>query len=60
MRLVDYGIRGMHLLYDLLDGYDALVMVDACPAAAGPVSWSCSRSGPTDLGGCGGEFDPTG
>ena len=28
-RLVDYGIRGMHLAYDLLEGYDALVMIDA-------------------------------
>jgi len=30
-RLVDYGIRGMHLAYDLLDGYDALVLIDARP-----------------------------
>ncbi len=29
VRVVDYGIRGMHLAYDLLDGYDALVIVDA-------------------------------
>lgn len=29
--LVDYGIRGMHLAYDLLDGYDELVLVDAVP-----------------------------
>ena len=34
VRVVDYGIRGMHLAYDLLEGYDALVIVDACPAAA--------------------------
>ncbi|MEU3453561.1 hydrogenase maturation protease [Micromonospora sp. NPDC006766] len=28
----DYGIRGMHLAYDLLDGrHDVLVMVDALP-----------------------------
>jgi hydrogenase maturation protease len=28
--VVDYGIRGVHLAYDLLDGrYDALVLVDA-------------------------------
>lgn len=33
--LVDYGIRGMHLAYDLLDGYDTLVVIDAIPAAAG-------------------------
>lgn len=31
VRVVDYGIRGMHLAYDLLDGYDALVLVDAYP-----------------------------
>jgi hydrogenase maturation protease len=31
VQLVDYGIRGMHLAYDLLDGCDALVLVDAIP-----------------------------
>lgn len=34
-RVVDYGIRGMHLAYDLLEGYDALVLVDAVPFADG-------------------------
>lgn len=30
--VADYGIRGVHLAYDLLDGrYDALVLVDALP-----------------------------
>ncbi|MFD0628667.1 hypothetical protein ACFQ2K_44655 [Streptomyces sanglieri] len=36
VRVVDYGIRGMHLAYDLLDGYDALVLVDAYPGAGPP------------------------
>jgi hydrogenase maturation protease len=31
VRVVDYGIRGMHLAYDLLEPWDALVMVDALP-----------------------------
>lgn len=31
VRVVDYGIRGMHLAYDLLDGCDALVLIDAIP-----------------------------
>ena len=31
VRVVDYGIRGMHLAYDLLDPWAALVMVDALP-----------------------------
>ena len=29
VRVVDYGIRGMHLAYDLLEGWDTLVLVDA-------------------------------
>lgn len=34
--MVDYGIAGMHLAYDLLDGYDALVLVDALPDRGAP------------------------
>ena len=34
--MVDYGIRGMHLAYDLLDGCDALVLVDALPDRGAP------------------------
>ncbi len=36
----DFGIRGMHLAYQLLDGYDALLLVDAMPRgkAAGTVT----------------------
>lgn len=35
-RIVDYGIRGMHLAYDLLDGYDVLILVDAIPDRGEP------------------------
>ncbi|WP_327151756.1 hydrogenase maturation protease [Nocardia sp. NBC_01329] len=31
VRVTDYGIRGMHLAYDLLDGWDALILIDAVP-----------------------------
>ena len=31
VRVEDFGIRGVHLAYELLDGYDALVLVDAVP-----------------------------
>lgn len=34
--VVDYGIRGMHLAYDLLDGCEALVLVDALPSRGSP------------------------
>ncbi|MEP6599917.1 MAG: hydrogenase maturation protease [Actinomycetota bacterium] len=36
VRVVDYGIRGMHLAYDLLDGWDVLVVVDTIPARGQP------------------------
>jgi len=29
VEVTDFGIRGVHLAYQLLDGYDALVLVDA-------------------------------
>ena len=34
--MVEYGISGMHLAYDLLDGWDALVLVDAVPDKGSP------------------------
>ena len=36
LRATDYGIGGMHLAYDLLDDWDALVLVDALPDRGSP------------------------
>ncbi len=58
VRLVDYGIRGMHLAYDLLDGYDALVLVDAVPVGERPGSLTVLEVGPDRLGA--GELDAHG
>ncbi|MEU9763178.1 hydrogenase maturation protease [Streptomyces sp. NPDC047985] len=58
VRVVDYGIRGMHLAYDLLDGYEALVLVDACPGGGAPGELMVLEVGPDDLGT--GEFDAHG
>ena len=57
-RLVDYGIRGMHLAYDLLEGYDALVLIDARsgPGTAGDLV--VLEIGADDIQG--GEFDAHG
>lgn len=49
VRLVDYGIRGMHLAYDLLDGYDALVLVDALPGRGSPGDVTVLEVGMEDL-----------
>ena len=35
-RVVDYGIGGMHLAYDLLEEWDALVLIDAIPSGGTP------------------------
>jgi hydrogenase maturation protease len=58
VKVVDYGIRGMHLAYDLLDGYDALVVVDALPGNGSPGDLSVLEVGPDDLGE--GELDAHG
>ena len=58
VRVVDYGIRGMHLAYDLLDGYDALVLVDALPVGEVPGDVTVLEVGEDDLGS--GDFDPHG
>ena len=57
VRVTDYGIRGMHLAYDLLAEYDALVLVDALPGGT-PGEVVVLQVRADDLGG--GEFDAHG
>jgi hydrogenase maturation protease len=47
---VDYGIRGMHLAYDLLGGWDALVLVDAVPDHGRPGEIRVFEVDPDDSG----------
>ena len=56
--MVDYGIRGMHLAYDLLDGCSALVIVDAVPGKGAPGDVVVMEVGPDDIGTS--EFDAHG
>ncbi|MEV0720635.1 hydrogenase maturation protease [Asanoa sp. NPDC050611] len=49
VRVVDYGIRGLHLAYDLLDGVDALILADALPGAAAPGTGTVLEVGAADL-----------
>lgn len=63
VKVVDYGIRGMHLAYDLLDGYGALVIVDALPGtgAAGEITVLEVQSADFDPQNCpADDFDPHG
>jgi hydrogenase maturation protease len=63
LQAVDYGIRGMHLAYDLLAGVDILVLVDTVPPDAQgprtPGSIKVLRVGPEDLDGAA-ALDPHG
>ena len=36
VKVVDYGIRGLHLAYDMLDGYDVTILLDAAPRGEQP------------------------
>jgi hydrogenase maturation protease len=36
VRVEDFGIRGVHLAYELLEGYDGLVIIDAVPMGEPP------------------------
>ena len=36
VRVVDFGIRGLDLTYALLDGYEAVILVDTVPRSGAP------------------------
>jgi len=36
VEVADFGIRGVHLAYELLDGYDFVILVDASPRGGEP------------------------
>ncbi len=56
--VVDYGIRGMHLAFDLLDGWDALVVVDTVPPRTRPGAIRVFEVDANDVSG--GVFDAHG
>ena len=50
VRVTDYGIRGLHLAYDLLDPWDVLVVVDAVPDRGHVGGVAVIEVGPDDVG----------
>ncbi len=48
VRMDDYGIRGIHLAYELMDGYDVLVVVDAAPRGLAPGTLTVLEVDPAD------------
>ena len=47
--LGEYGIRGIHLAHELLDGYDVLVLVDALPLGEVPGTVAVLEVDPADV-----------
>ena len=58
VRAVDYGIRGMHLAFDLLDGWDVLIVLDTVPSRGAPGALHVLDVGESDVSG--GVFDAHG
>jgi hydrogenase maturation protease len=58
VRVVDYGIRGTHLAYDLLGDWDALVLVDTVPSRGAPGTLHVLEVQADDVDGT--AFDPHG
>lgn len=50
VKVADYGIRGLHLAYELLDGYDVLILVDAVRRGDPPGTVSVLEADPTSEG----------
>ena len=48
VRVEDFGIRGVHLALELLDGYDLLVLVDAVPTHDAPGTVVVMEAGSID------------
>jgi hydrogenase maturation protease len=61
VRVTDYGIRGMHLAYDLAEGFDNTILVDATQRGGQPGTvYLIEPEPPTDLDGPDPADDGTG
>ncbi|GHI85437.1 hydrogenase maturation protease [Streptomyces xanthophaeus] len=54
VEVVDFGVRGVHLAYQLLDGYDTLVLVDAAARGGAPGTLYLIEAGEAGAAGPGG------
>lgn len=50
VEIADFGIRGVHLVYELLDGCDLFVLVDAAPRGYEPGTITVLEVDPDDAG----------
>jgi hydrogenase maturation protease len=53
VEVADFGIRGVHLVYELLDGCDLFVLIDAAPRGQAPGTVTVLEVDPADHPGSG-------
>jgi len=56
--VADFGIRGVHLAYELLGGYDAVVLVDAVPLGEPPGTIAVIEPDLSDLAPADDDLEP--
>ncbi len=60
VKVADFGIRGVHLVYELLDGCDLFVLIDAAQRGCAPGTITVLEVGPADTAGPSGMAGPPG
>jgi hydrogenase maturation protease len=60
VRVTDFGIRGVHLVYELLDGCDLFVLVDAARRGRTPGTVTVLEVEPADMATASGVMDAHG
>src|SRR5215470_4843730 len=60
VQVADYGISGMHLAYDLADGYDTAILVDAAQRGGEPGTLTVIDAAPGGGAAPEGPPDPAG
>jgi hydrogenase maturation protease len=60
VNIADFGIRGVHLVYELLDGCDLFVLVDAVQRGRPPGTVTVLEVEPTDMASPSGVMDAHG
>jgi hydrogenase maturation protease len=58
VQVADYGTSGMHLMYDLADGFDTVILIDAAPRGGEPGAVSLLELDPADYQATHGGAEP--
>jgi hydrogenase maturation protease len=60
VKVADFGIRGVHLVYELLDGWDLFVLIDVARRGCAPGTVTVLEVEPADMASASGVMDAHG